>query len=39
MSFTLQVTAVFVVPVTVAVNCRIAPVCSVAEVGEIATAM
>jgi F0F1-type ATP synthase assembly protein I len=37
MSFTLQVTAVFVVPVTVAVNCCEAPVDSVAEAGKIVT--
>ena len=32
-----QLTAVFEVPVTVAVNCWVAPVCTVAEVGEIVT--
>jgi hypothetical protein len=39
MLFTLQMTAVFVVPVTVAMNCRVAPIWTVAEVGEMATAM
>jgi hypothetical protein len=33
-----QVTAVFVVPVTVAVNCCVPPVVSDAEVGEMETA-
>ena len=33
-----QVTAVLVVPVTAAVNCCVAPDCSVAEVGEIVIA-
>ncbi len=32
-----QVTAVFVVPVTVAVNCCVPPDATVAEVGEIVT--
>jgi hypothetical protein len=36
--FTCQVTAVFVVPVTVAVNCCVARVASVANDGEIETA-
>jgi hypothetical protein len=38
MPFTLQVTEVLLVPVTVAVNCRVAPVPTEAEVGEIVTA-
>ena len=33
-----QVTAVFVLPVTVAVNCCVPPVCSDAEVGLMLTA-
>ena len=36
--FTCQVTAVFVEPVTVAVNCCVAPVCREAVVGEMVTA-
>jgi hypothetical protein len=34
---TLQVTAVFVVPETLAINCRLLPAVTVAEVGEILT--
>lgn len=33
-----QLTAVLLVPVTVAVNCRVPPVCSEAEVGLMLTA-
>jgi hypothetical protein len=32
-----QVTDVFELPLTVAVNCRVAPVCTEVEVGEIET--
>src|SRR2546427_9130 len=39
MPFTLQATAVLLVPVTVAVNCWVAPAWTVPEVGEIVTVM
>ena len=39
MPFTLQVTAVFVLPVTLAVNCFVVPLVTLANEGDIATVM